>query len=148
MSGELFNIKLLKYKKESHNQGMTLVEIMVATFLGVLVMGTVLSSLAVGISMLKSSEDATDATAIGQKLVEELIHSDYDSLEDGRRDAANVRRVCSYMGDTTRFKSNIYVATSPAPLGSNLKQINVRVFWKGRGGETNILISTLRTRPE
>jgi prepilin-type N-terminal cleavage/methylation domain-containing protein len=139
----------LRKKKTCHSQnqrGMTLVEIMVATFLGALVMGTVLSSLAVGINMLKSSEDATDATSIGQRIVEELIHDDFDSLESGNQDAASARRICNYQGDTTRFKSNIYVSTSPAPLSAKLKQINVRVYWKGKGGENNILISTLRTR--
>lgn len=127
------------------NSGFSLIEVLMAVFIGSLILGSVLVTVSMGMTVLKSAEDYTEASTAGQQVMEELLHETWDTVTT-KKDALTYRRTVNFSGDTTRFKSNVYVATSPAPLNNNLCQITVKIYWKGKKGDNDLTLSTLRVK--
>lgn len=132
-------------KSYMKNNGFSLIEVLMAIFIGSLILGSVLVTVSMGMTVLKSAEDYTEASTAGQQVMEELLHETWDTVTT-KQDALSYRRTVNFSGDTTRFKSNIYVATSPAPLNKNLCQITVKIYWKGKKGDNDLTLSTLRVK--
>ena len=122
--------------------GFTLLEIILA--LSVVAIGTLaaLDLMRHAHGGLADGENVLVATHLAQRRLEELRNVTYASLASEGK--ASVTSPTGF----TRFSREVTVTTltTTSPYNSsNLKQVEVKVYWNAPGGETHISLQTLRS---
>lgn len=94
-----------------------------------------------------TSNNNTAAVLVAKGYMEKMLdYSDFGGADTVFNDATTVRRQVVYNGDSTTYKYNWNVLTSPAPYSSYYKEYVVNVYWGTSGGKSTTSITLISSK--
>lgn len=132
----------LRSIKSFKGYGFTFIEILIAIVLFATAMLSALELIQRSLKTFSDGENVLTATFLAQQKLEELRNVSFEALIDETK--ASITDPVGF----TQFSREVDITTlsSTAPYNtSNLKQIDVYVYWNAPGGETHVTLETLRS---